>query len=419
MEKNLIDGYSTTLSLIRGFLIALLASSFLYLAWLDLSYPLIDSIFAIGAFYLLLKAQKRVWFFSGFFIAIFWFWWISMSFRYYGFPWAIPIGIFSLALLYAILFWIIAFLAQKIQEKTPLHALWIKAILLLSFSYLHPFGFDWFKPELLFVQSFIGIEKWHFAIVLIALVLFIHQKKILYLVLLLFAYQPSSTIIDTKALPTTTLVTTYISINDKWNPALLSSQIALVKEKLQQSIKEKKKLIIFPESVLPIYLNKDQELIDFFTQKSHLISIVIGALYNDSGIPRNSSYIFDKGTLEIANKVILVPFGENNPLPDWLGKIVNAIFYDGAIDYQASSTVSDYIIDNKTYRNAICYEACSEKLYSNTPKEMIVMSNNGWFTPSIQPTQQRLLLQYYSRKYKTKIYHSSNMSQSYLIYQNE
>ncbi len=419
MDKNLIDGYSTTLSLIRGFLIALLASSFLYLAWLDLHYPLIDTIFAIIALYLLLEAPKRVWFFSGFFIAIFWFWWISMSFRYYGFPWAIPIGILSIALVYGILFWIIAWFAQKIQEKSSIHALWIKSILLLSFSYLHPFGFDWFKPELMFVQSFIGIEKWHFAIVLIALILFIHQKKIFYLVLLLFAYQPSNTIIDTKALPTTTLVTTYISINDKWNPALLSSQIALVKEKLQQSIEEKKELIIFPESVLPLYLNKEADLIDFFTQKSHLISIVIGALYNDKGIPRNSSYIFDKGTLKIANKVILVPFGENNPLPDWLGEIVNAIFYDGAIDYQASSTISDYSINNKNYRNAICYEACSEELYKNRPKEMIVISNNGWFTPSIQPTQQKLLLLYYSRKYKTKIYHSSNMSASYLIYQNE
>jgi apolipoprotein N-acyltransferase len=119
--------------------------------------------------------------------------------------------------------------------------------------------------------------------------------------------------------------------------------------------------------------------------------------------------------MKIANKVILVPFGENNPLPDWLGKIVNDIFYDGAVDYEASSQITDYAIDDKVYRNAICYEACSEALYKGNPKEMIVLSNNGWFTPSIQPTEQRLLLQYYSRKYGTTIYHSVNKSASYIV----
>jgi len=80
----------------------------------------------------------------------------------------------------------------------------------------------------------------------------------------------------------------------------------------------------------------------------------------------------------------------------------------------------DYTIDGITYRNAICFESTSEKLYEkNTqgeyPEQMIILSNNGWFTPSIEPTLQRLLLQYYSKKYGTTIYHSINMSPSYMI----
>ena len=400
-------------------MIALLASSFLYLAWLDLNYPLLETLFGIVALYLLLKSDQRVWFISGFFIAIFWFWWISMSFRYYGFAWAIPLGVIVVAMVYGLLFWTTALFASKIEQKTPIDALWIKALFLLGASYIHPFGFDWFKPELMFVQSFIGIQKWHFAIILLALLLFIHKGKPLFLLLIFVAYQPSNSTLTKESPKTTTLVTTYININDKWNPTLLLAQVALVKKELEDSIKEQKELIIFPESVLPLYLNQNQELIEFFTQKSHHISIVIGALYSDHGTPRNSTYIFDKGKLTIANKVVLVPFGENNPLPDWLGEIVNTIFYDGAIDYQASSVISDYSIKNVFYRNAICYEACSEKLYKDSPKNMIVLSNNGWFTPSIQPTQQRLLLQYYNRKYKTTIYHSINMSKSYIIYSSE
>ena len=46
---------------------------------------------------------------------------------------------------------------------------------------------------------------------------------------------------------------------------------------------------------------------------------------------------------------------------------------------------------------------------------MIVLSNNGWLTPSIEPTQQKILLQYYSKKYGTTIYHAVNMSDSYVV----
>jgi apolipoprotein N-acyltransferase len=143
--------------------------------------------------------------------------------------------------------------------------------------------------------------------------------------------------------------------------------------------------------------------------------IVLGSLKWDDGIPRNSSYILRNGSVRIIDKVVLVPFGESNPLPDWLGKIVNRIFYDGAVDYQANSDISDYKLGGQSYRNAICYEACSETLYVGKPQNMIVLSNNGWFVPSIEPTEQRLLLQYYSRKYGTTIYHSVNMSPSYMI----
>jgi apolipoprotein N-acyltransferase len=85
------------------------------------------------------------------------------------------------------------------------------------------------------------------------------------------------------------------------------------------------------------------------------------------------------------------------------------------VDYQASGTIEDYTLGGHKYRNAICYEACSETLYEGNPKRMIVLSNNGWFIPSIEPTEQRLLLQYYSQKYGTTIYHSINMSPSYII----
>ena len=415
-HKFKISKHITTFQLTRGFFAALLASAFLYLAWIGWSHPLPNTIAAILALYLLLSGDQKSWIVSGFFIGIFWFWWIMMSFRLYGFPWAIPIGIFFMGLLYAFLFWVAAVLSSVAEKRFHLPPIWIKVLFLLVVSTIHPFGFDWFKPELMFVESYLGVEKWRFALILFAILLTISKQRLFYLILIIFAYEPIVTVQKKPgAFMTTKLVTTYIPIEKKWDPKMLSMQVDLLIQQIDEAIQKKKKHIIFPESILPLFLNKEQILLKELREKSHAIAIVMGALKWDESVPRNSSYIFQKGKMIIADKVILVPFGESNPLPDWLGHWVNKIFYDGAVDYKASAVISDYKLGGETYRNAICYEACSEELYIGKPKQMIVLSNNGWFIPSIEPTQQRLLLQYYSRKYGTTIYHSINMSPSYII----
>jgi apolipoprotein N-acyltransferase len=289
----------------------------------------------------------------------------------------------------------------------------------LVLSYIHPFGFDWFKPELIFVESYLGIQKWQFILVLTGIVLSLWRKQFLFLLLTLLAYQPSTTheisIPDSMA-----LITTHTSVENKWDKSQHQAQFNAILQTIDQAIADKKKLIILPESVFPIFLNRSSELLALLEEKAKSISIIVGALYWDGETPRNSTYIFSNDKVQIANKVLLVPFGEANPLPDFLSDWVNRVFYDNAIDYKADSTVTDYTINGVTYRNAICFEATSEKLYEKSkdgeqPKNMIVLSNNGWFEPSIESSLQRLLLQYYSKKYTINIYHSANMSESYMI----
>ncbi len=78
---------------------------------------------------------------------------------------------------------------------------------------------------------------------------------------------------------------------------------------------------------------------------------------------------------------------------------------DGAPDYVSSLKVTDYTIDGVKYRNAICYEGTSEKLYRDNPKNMILISNNGGVVPSVEPTLQKIILQYYSKRYGTLYYY--------------
>lgn len=415
-----IEKYFTTYRITTGFFVAFLGSLFIYMQWFEIPSRSIETISALMFFWLLLSASRVIWFWSGFFISFLWFWWIVVSFKHYGMLWAIPIGILLISLIYGFIFWFISYASEKISLLAPQHSsitiLTIRSISIVLLGYLHPLSFDWYKPELVFVHSYIGVSKWHLAIVLIAISLAQYKKNILYLLFVLLAYSPYKTEVSPMHVNSTiALCNTMTTVEDKWNQKLVVKHIKEVFDKIDKAIVDKKKMIILPESVFPFFLNKESKIFDKLKEKSKSITIVIGALYLDGKVHRNSTYVIHDSEYKIANKVILVPFGESNPLPKWASKWVNRVFFDGAIDYEASSKPTDFKINGIVYRNAICYEATSDKLYSDNPKNMIAISNNGWFTPSIEPTLQRLLLEFYSRKYGTTIYHSTNMSPSYFV----
>jgi len=414
-----------------GFLIALLASVFIYTAYFDISHPFLNTLSGLFSLYLLLGSSTKVWFWSGFFIALLWFWWIGLSFIHYRMIWAIPIVELAIASIYGGIFWMIAKIALSIEhlafknrtellsDSYSLLPLVLQAFGLLILSYIHPFGFDWLKPELMFVESYLGIEKWQFAIILIALVLVRWKRNILFLLLLTVTIQ---TISGSPVEPdrSIALVTLHIPVEEKWDPKRHAIHFQTVFEHIDHAIEHNKSTVVLPESVFPLYLNRSPELLQKLQKRAKRINIVTGGLYWDGKTPRNATYVFSSnGKITVINKVILVPFGEANPLPDFLSKWVNRLFYDNAIDYKASGKIIDYTLNGTLYRNAICFEATSERLYEGCPEQMIVLSNNGWFIPSIEPVLQRLLLQYYSKKYGTTIYHSINMSPSYIIRQGE
>ena len=174
--------YFTTNNITRGFLVALLSSVAMYLDWFGVVNSFVNTILGVLTFYILLDSNRKVWFWSGFFIGILWFWWLSISFVNYGFAWAIPIGLLITAAIYGVIFLLFAYIAERLPNT--LSTLIAKAIALLILSYIHPFGFDWFKPELVFTNSYIGIQKWQFALVLASIVLAIYKKQLLYLLLI-------------------------------------------------------------------------------------------------------------------------------------------------------------------------------------------------------------------------------------------
>lgn len=296
--------------------------------------------------------------------------------------------------------------------------IFLRALLLFALTFIYPFGFNWLQLELPFINSYLGTSKLDFLFILVAiitLVKFLDYKKYFAIILLILAMNYSSVNI---LAPNIKISMADINIlqKNKWDRKYLKEIININLEAIDQAIKQKSDLVILPESTFPLLLNKNEKLLSLLKEKSKYISIITGSLYEKDNMYHNSTYFFDDQQIQIAHKVVLIPFGEAVPLPEKLRHFINDIFYQGAKDYQSAKVPTDFIIKGITFRNAICYEATTDDIFQNMKRKyMIAISNNAWFNPSIQPVLQKLLLKYYALKYDVKIFSISNMSNNYVV----
>ena len=382
-------------------------SAFIYFEHYGLTCKIINSVTALVAYALLLHVRARVILISGFMIGLFWFYWIGYSFEYYHVSYMIPIVIIGFGFVYALFFGVLA-LTQKA---------WIRAILLFGLSFVEPFDYNWMVLELPFVESYFGVAKWQFALILVALAFFLtcKQKWRYGAIILLLAAINFST--AQKAMPDLKikLVSMDIPQELKWKPFMQNKINSFNFKAIDTAIKEGYDLVILPESAFALFLNMHPDLVKILKEKSMHISIITGALYYEKRNNYNVTYLFQDGKKSIAKKMTLVPFGEYIPLPKLIREYVNKTFFDGASDYISADAPTDFIIKGVKFRNAICYEATCEELYKGEPKYMIAISNNAWFMPSIEPTLQNLLMRYFAQRHATIIFHAANAAGTAIV----
>ena len=410
--KNL-RGYFSTSNITEGFLSAALLSLFIYLSHFDVLNQniliLVNSFNVILGFYIVLRSDKKTLFWTGFFIGLFWFYWIGFSFRYYDATFVIPLMMLFVSLGYGIIFWIIGIF------KNPI----MRVFLFIFLSYVHPLSFNWFIPELTLLDSFFGITKWQFGLFLLSIAIFIELRS-WYKSIALIALLASVNYTPYKPLKLSNqkiyLSQTSVKQDLKWEESYKNESIQNNFNIIYDAIRKKSDIVILSESAFALFLNVEPVLMNKLKELSKEITIITGALYANETDSYNSTYYFIDGNVTVAHKVILVPFGEEIPLPKFFKKLINDIFYNGAEDYKTAKRPTDIDINGEVFRNAICYEATREELYDGDPKFMIAMSNNAWFTPSIEPTLQKILLRYFSRKHNTVIYHCANKGGTAIIY---
>jgi apolipoprotein N-acyltransferase len=401
----------------NSLIVATLLSLPIYLNFFLLKFNIHDNFFTKFIFTFLLFLglfsffyKKHSFFQTGFFIGFFWFYWIGLSFRYYNLSFLIPIIVLILALFYGGVFWLIKKIETLIQNFY-LKKIYYVLIFTFGFDYLSPFTFDWLKPEVLFVNSFYGVNKLTLFIVLFSILFFEFNKKFLLLLIIpLFFVEKNPPIPKLKIY----LASTDIPQDLKWQKSYIPLEIENNFKIINKAIEEKYEVVILPESAFPLFLNLDKDLLKKLEKLSYKIIIITGALHYKDKKFFNSTYIFDRGDVKILDKHLLVPFGEYIPFPIFQ-KEINHIFFGDSSDYSTSKNFGEFQIKNYKFINAICYELTSEDLYKLKPNYIIGISNLAWFKPSIMPSIQQMLIKVYAKKYKKIVFHSINGFKSEII----
>jgi len=407
IKKVLESQNNFKLDFVSGVVTALLFSAFIYLEYFGITIKLINSVFGILSLTLLLHISKRAILVAGFFIGVLWFYWIGYSFEYNDVGFMTPFITFAFAIIYMLFFGVLA-LTRSVA---------VRAILLFGLSFLEPLDFNWLQIELIFVDSYIGIFKYQLFAILTALCLLSYLKKpykYLAILPLFLALNQAGEILNIKApiqkdAPLKIkLVATDITQDAKWKRESLNPTVQLAYSEIRSAIKDGYDVVVLPESVFPLYMNRAPTLMRQLLLLSYDITIVAGSLLNENNQHYNVTYLFADGSFKIAKKLVLVPFGEYIPLPKFAKKFINEIFFKGSSDFKTATKPTDFLIKGVEFRNAICYEATCQEIYEGNVSFVIATSNNAWFSPSIEPTLQKLLMRYYARKNGVTIYHSAN-----------
>lgn len=400
-KKNLRAHFSLEFIKI-GFINALFMSIFIVFAFFEMNFgrfygfmaSLGAALFLFGFICMIFwRANASTWFWAGFFIGIFWFYWISYSLIYFDLSWLIPFEIIFIACVYGIIFAfcfcvfnkIFILLSPKISLKfLPYLKSIFLAIALISAQFIHPFGFNWLNFSLPFLNTPL-----------------------------------QSLLIGTPSLKKAPfkvyLNPPQFSQKEKWSKSARNDVIKANLSSIDKAIAKNARLVILPETTFSFSLLSNSALHKILLEKSHKIAILAGAIGFDENSSYNSAFFYDKGAFKRIDKYILVPFGEQIPLPNFMRDFINDVFFNGARDFTNAKKPEDIEIDGVKMRVAICYEGTRPEFYADKPEILALISNNAWFKPSSQASLQKLLLRYYARKNSAIIYHSANGSQSQII----
>ena len=193
----------------------------------------------------------------------------------------------------------------------------------------------------------------------------------------------------------------------------------------EASEKDNPKLVVFPESALPVYLLTWPE---YFYQVIELVfdtntSIFTGFLYAEQEIRHrgqkdpfifyNTAALFSPEihNSKIYNKMILVPFGERIPFLNKIPFLWKLEF--GQANFERGDTTERFEIDNYSFSPLICFEIAFPLFIRNINNDLqpdfwVNITNDAWFKRSIGTHQHAVMAAFRTIETRKSVFRSAN-----------
>ncbi|MCR4662945.1 MAG: apolipoprotein N-acyltransferase [Endomicrobiaceae bacterium] len=178
----------------------------------------------------------------------------------------------------------------------------------------------------------------------------------------------------------------------KWDEKYSNEIINTIKQDTEYFKGKNLDLIVYPETVLPGYLQYEGNIIDLVEEVSSYskMNLFSGPSYDDNGIYNSVFAVTEKGkVLERHDKNHLVIFGEFIPFKTILSKYFGILNSLG--DFSKGKYMNVLKFDNLFVGTTICSEnffpLLSRKLVLNGAKILTNHTNDAWFFDSYAPYQ--------------------------------
>lgn len=404
------------------YLLSFLAGTLVFLAFEPFNlYPLASLAPAV-LFYFLLHAETRkqhillTWLFGlGMFLVGTH--WIFYSVHFFGHAhWLVAaIMTFLFALLISAFFLILGFLTSLVRGKTQIMKLfvlfpaawvlteWAKSWLLTGFPWLMlgQSQIDTWLGNVSPITGVLGVS-WLNALFAGAIVLLVigsvRQRVIaISLSVCIFAATFALGFINwtspTGQPITVSLLQGNVAQENKWKPEFKQPTLDMYREMTEQSWQSD--LIIWPETAIPDWFGQVAESLIEPLRAAALMeqsSLLLGGFYLDYETQQTYNSIMSintAGEVDIYSKHHLVPFSEYIPFLKYLRFLEKWVMlpYDSVGKGEGKTTLN---IAKQTAQMSICYEDVygNESIAGLPAATMLInLSNDGWFTGSIEPMQ--------------------------------
>lgn len=217
---------------------------------------------------------------------------------------------------------------------------------------------------------------------------------------------------------------------EKWRPGNRDKIIEKMIAMTRKGLKNKPDLIVWPESALPLFLEKEtainhhlQELVN-----KEQVSLMLGGPRYISEPQKNHTEITQKrlynsiflftpdNQCQVYNKIKLVPYGEFTPLAKlfpFISKIVPGL------DYSAGDKIHNFNLKQLKIAPSVCFEgvfpAFTARFFKAGANILINLTNDAWFGDSPGPRQHLLNIRLRALENRCHIVRCANTGISAII----